>query len=194
MSDLSPQGPPYRGELAMAETVAELTAIWAKYSPAPAEVAERMAADFSAKRAELAALTAQGITPQRAASALEALAALDDQSLQATLDLGDALNDFAEAHTRKKTLEAQLQLLAKARKFPNLSPELRAVVDEAKTITDGMARMLCDADETMADARLQAYITEGKVKAARSKLDHIQRSFDYHRSLLVRESRVDGGR
>lgn len=184
---------PYTGELAMAESLAEMADLWQKYAPGcPPEAADRMAADWEARKAELRADTAMGRSPEKMATAREALDRIDMESLQATLDYGDALNEFAAAHTRFKTLRAQKYLLAKAGRIDRMSlpDDVREALADKK-LTNGEADMLADADEEVQDARLAAYITEGKVKACRSKLDHLDRSFQYHRSLMVREDKVD---
>jgi hypothetical protein len=180
---------PYTGELAAAESMAELAQLWQKYAAGvPPELSARMSADWDARAAELRADTALGRNPEQVATAREALDRIDLESLQATLDYADANNAFAEAHTRFKSLRAKKYLLAKAGK---LLPEGITDARELGKVTNGEAEMIADADDEVQSARLQAYITEGQVKAVRSKLDHLERSFQYHRSLMVREDRVD---
>lgn len=181
---------PYRDELRRCESRVQLSQLWQKYAPFEPAAHKQAQADWEARAAEI---DQEQANSRSFSTAREALDNIDLQSLQATLDYGDALNDYAAAHTDKKKREAAVKLLAKAGKLEGLTPEMQLAYDQAKKpLTDGMAQMFADVDEEVATLRLAEYIADGRVKAAKATLDHLERSFQYHRSLMVREDRVDG--
>lgn len=192
---------PWAARLAACQNIADLEQLWRECSSAeamadaietldrqgldydPVKVQGRMAADWETRAQEIRSQAQDKPSDRQLVSAREKLAELDDQSLQATHDYGSAVQDWATKHATHKKL--------RAKKFTTLKAEWAG---RSEKLTDGFANELCDADEEVAAAYLASEMAEAKMKAAKSLLDHINRSFEHHRSLFVREDRADGGR
>lgn len=194
-----PDARPWSADLAAAATVPELDTLWrthtsdvamgeavewherANLPDDPDAIMARMRADWEARAQELRAAEPPPGARREAFTSREALEEIDTQSRLAVEEYSRALHEFGTAHSTYKRERAKKYLRVKA---------------EASTagtkLTNGEADMMVDADDTVSELHLRAEIAEGAVKATRARLDHIERQFQYHRSLMVRESRVDG--
>lgn len=175
---------PWRRDMRMAESMAQLEAVYRHWATiVPGDLMAHMNQDTNTRKAELQAeqIANPPQSPQQAQSTLEKLEQIDLQSLQATLDYGDALAAWATADATFRKLEAKTYM------------RFKVMLDEVtgKPIANAEAEMRTAADDDVADARLQKNITEGQVKAARSRMEQLERSFEYHRSLMVNERKVD---
>ena len=189
---------PWSSELAAASTVPEMGALWEKLTSDegqassvdwferagidvdPSQITARAAADFTARSAEIATAAETAPTTKEVNTSREALSRIDEESRQAVEDYTTALVDFAKSHAAHKR--------ERAKAYTRLKAE-RAASDDK--ISNGEADMVVDAQDAIASLHMQSEIAEALVKAGRARIDHIDRSFNYHRSLLVREDRVD---
>jgi hypothetical protein len=189
---------PWSADLAAAATFPDLEALWRRHTSdesmaaavdwhgranlpdAPDEIMARMRVDWEARAQELRAAAPPPGTTREAFTSREALEEIDTASRLAVEEYARALNEFGTAHSTYKRERAKAYLRVKA-----------AAAATGEKLTNGEADMMVDADDTVAELHLRAEIAEGAVKATRARLDHIERQFQYHRSLMVRESRVD---
>ena len=190
---------PWAADLEAARTLNELSALWARHrDPATltatietltrqgieasqTEVEGWMGRDWEIRAAEIRAGDQTGPSTQQVQTAREKLDEIDTASLQATHDYADALSRFAKAHAHHRRIRAKKYLAVKAEH-----------ANAGEKITNGEADMITDADDEVSAAYLESEIAEALVRAGRARIDHLSRSFEYHRSLYVRESRVDG--
>lgn len=165
---------PWREEVESARSMQDLNDVWAKYGTgAPPEVIRELQNDLQVRQIELE--NEQPPTPvSQYMTSLERLAQIETQSYEAQEAYREALERFAKGHTAFKTLRAKT--------YVRFRPDFKSAAD-----TD----MHTDADDAVAAARLEAYLAEGLVKAAKSNLDRLEREFQYHRSLVVNERKVD---
>ena len=189
---------PWAAELAATSTTPGLSQLWQVWATdakvleamelldkqgldlTPEQIIRRMGEDWKARAGEIAAAQSTGATQQQIVTAREKLAEIDDQSMEAVHDYAAALDKYARAHAAYKKERAKKYLAVKA--------EYAARGDK---LTNGEADMLADADEEVARLYMESEIGEGLVKAARALLDHLDRSFQHHRSLFVRQEEVD---
>lgn len=191
---------PWAVALATVRTVPDLATLWREWSAdagvqkavetygaqgldvTPAEISQLMRTDWARRQTEIevADVESPPPSPEQVASAREKLEKLMEDSYQATLDYGVAARAWAESHAKYKATRAKRYLRAKA----------DGIADGGK-MTNGEAEMITDADDEVATLYLQSEIDEGLVRAARARLDHVDRSFNYYRSVFVREDRAD---
>lgn len=176
---------PWRADARAATSLAQLEAVyrhWAKVVTDP-DLVHAMNSDVTVRKAELQAqqVVQPPQTEEQYATTKEKLERIDLESLQAVLAYGDALQEWAVADATFRKLEAKTYM------------RFKVMVDEVtgKPIANAEAEMRTAADEEVAEARLQKNITEGQVKAGRSRMEQLERSFEYHRSLMVNERKVD---
>lgn len=174
---------PWREELVACTTVQDLNALWEKYGSGQApEISNAVALDLQTRQAELAV---EDPPPSNVVQgSMEALERIDTDSFEAQKAYADALNEWAVAHTNFKTVKAKTHLKFKAQEV---------TTDSGKTVkmANAEAEMHADADDDVAAARLRAYIAEGMVKSTKARMDQLERSFQYHRSLMVNERKLD---
>lgn len=189
---------PWGSELAACTNMGELSQLWQKANDPIAisqslgllerqglnytveQLQGRMSTEWSVRGKEIQAAVATGPSDHAIATARQKLAEIDDESMQATLDYGDAVVAYATHHANHKKTRSATYMRMKAE---------AAIAGEK--LTDGMAEMKSDSDEAVAQLYFDSELAEAKMKAAKARLDHLERSFQYHRSLMVREDRMD---
>jgi len=173
---------PWRGPIEDAVVIDDLNGIYQTFSPGlEGGHLGLLVEALNIRKRELEQKPAH--TAAQIVSVSEKLAQIEQDSFDAQIEYGKTLDDWATAHTHFKTLRAQTYT-----KF-RVSPDLPRTRGDGTTVAD--TDMWTDADEAVGDARFKAYLAEGKMKAAKSNLDRLERSFQYHRSLLVNERKAD---
>lgn len=166
---------PWRAQVQAARTTQDLNAIWEEHHQQgdPDEKTRELTNDLQVRQIEMQ--EEQPPTPQgQYVTSLERLAQIETESYEAQEAYRSALERFANGHTEFKT--------KRAKKYVMLRPDFKSAAD---------TEMHADADDDVASARLEAYLSEGLVKAAKTNLDRLEREFQYHRSLVVNERKVD---
>lgn len=172
---------PWTADVEAAHDINALNAIYQRFSPGLDETTMgHLTMALNVRKVELESEP----DPRQVVTSERILVQNEDDSYQAQQTYASALDRWAKADATYKKLRARTYLQFKAQEAPNHNGRIAPMsADEAN--------MRADADDAVAAARLEANISEGLVKAARSDMDRLERQFQHHRSLMVREGRMD---
>ncbi len=202
---------PWASDLSTARSVIDLNGVWEKWaSPGgiavateqferagfaidPTGIRSALGTDLNEAKARLQEPVDDSPAPNpgRKESAAETLENDLYESAAAVDTFALVVEEEARAGARYKHARAKKMLWFKTHML-NGDP-----VPEGKRVTDGEATLLADADDEVAALNLTAVIAEAQLKAARARLEHIERKFERSRSVFSHESRIDarlGGR